>query len=250
MNRDLPREIRRWLCQGRRLVADRWQGLSGRLVSATDALSDREFPVRLTLEQPILVTDRVAEKRHNLDLARRRIDGLVILPGSIFSFWHLVGKPSPKRGFQAGRSLLGGELRPDFGGGLCQLSGAIYHLSLLAGLRVLERHAHSVDIYADAMRHTPLGADATVAYGFKDLRIENTLPTPVCFRLELRPAALNCALCSPAPIEPWQVDFVRMAGGIGMAKVETFRYRESRDAAERIAVSCYATLRHAPPHRD
>jgi vancomycin resistance protein VanW len=135
--------------------------------------------------QPIPPTDHVPEKLHNLELARRRIGDLLIPPGGVFSFWHLVGPPGPKHGFRAGRSLLGGQLRVDYGGGLCQLSGAIYHLSLLAGLRVLERHPHSVDIYDDSTRHTPLGADATVAYGFKDLRVENTLPEPLCLQCEL-----------------------------------------------------------------
>jgi vancomycin resistance protein VanW len=49
-------------------------------------------------------------------------------------------RPTSARGFLPGRSLLAGELRPDYGGGLCQLSGLIYNVSLMAGLEVLERH--------------------------------------------------------------------------------------------------------------
>ena len=53
------------------------------------------------------------------------------------------------------------------------MSGLIYYVSLMAGLEVLERHPHSRDIYDDQTRYAPLGADATVAYGFKDLRVLN-----------------------------------------------------------------------------
>jgi hypothetical protein len=100
------------------------------MVSPDGIRSDLSLPVRLMVEQSIPPTAHVAEKLHNLELARRRMDCLLIPPGGVFSFWHLIGPPSPKRGFQAGRSLLGGKLRVDYGGGLCQLSGAVYHLSL------------------------------------------------------------------------------------------------------------------------
>jgi vancomycin resistance protein VanW len=242
MIHDLPREIRRWLAQGRRRVEDRWSGLSRNFVTTSGHRVERPPPVRLTLEQPIPPTDHVAAKLHNLALARQRISDLLIAPGEIVSFWHLVGRPNRKRGFRAGRSLLGGELRTDYGGGLCQLSGALYHLSLLAGLRVLERHPHSVDIYDDATRQTPLGADATVAFGFKDLRIKNTLPDPFCFRIELQADKMTCELCCAAPIEPWKLDFVRVPAANGFTRVETYRRREPSETAELITVSCYQRL--------
>ncbi|HTP30232.1 MAG TPA: VanW family protein, partial [Anaeromyxobacteraceae bacterium] len=44
-----------------------------------------------------------------------------------------------------------------------------------------ERHSHSIDLYTDSTRFAPLGADATVAYGRKDLRFENTLTGLVSF---------------------------------------------------------------------
>ena len=84
--------------------------------------------------------------------------------------------------FLPGRSLLAGQVGPDYRGGLCQLSGRIYYASLMAGLEIPERHPHSRDIYDDQTRYAPLGADATVAYAFKDLRVLNNLPFPVCFR--------------------------------------------------------------------
>jgi vancomycin resistance protein VanW len=119
------------------------------------------------------------------------------------------------------------------------LSGGIYHLSLTAGLRILERHAHSVDIYDDATRYTPLGADATVAYGFKDLRIENTLPAPICFRIAIGSDDMTFAICSVSAIPPCQIEFTRTRQTDGTSTVETLRRGPEQVASERVAISTY-----------
>jgi hypothetical protein len=49
----------------------------------------------------------------------------------------------------------------------------VYHIGIIAGLDIIERYNHSVDIYTDDTRFAPLGTDATVVYGYKDLRIRN-----------------------------------------------------------------------------
>ncbi|SPE56614.1 putative vancomycin resistance protein [Verrucomicrobia bacterium] len=200
------------------------------------------FPVRLSLEQRILPTDYVQAKIHNMTIGARRLENLPVPPQGIFSFWQVVGRPTRSRGFQPGRSLLGGQLRPDYGGGLCQLSGLLYYLSLVAGLEVLERHAHSRDIYDDQTRYAPLGADATVAYGFKDLRLLNTTPAPICFRVSVSPAEIACDLCSPHPIEASTVEFAKTARGDGVTFVETRRRRPSETDSQVLSVSCYRLL--------
>jgi vancomycin resistance protein VanW len=205
-------ETRRTLCQTRRWLADWVSGRRGRFACAGDAAGAKadELPVRFRVSQPILRSEGVEAKLHNIRLALETMNSVVLPSGGIFSFWRLVGRPSAQRGFRAGRSLLGGRLTLDCGGGLCQLSGIIYHTALLAGLRILERHSHSVDLYKDEARYTPLGADATVAFGFKDLRFENTLSAPVSFRLALAPGQLTTQFCSAASAVPREVVFVRV----------------------------------------
>jgi vancomycin resistance protein VanW len=75
-----------------------------------------------------------------------------------FSFWQAVGRSTRSRGFVPGRSLLAVELRLDYGGGLCQLSGLIYYTSLMAGLEILERHPHSRDISDESDSLSGFGA--------------------------------------------------------------------------------------------
>jgi vancomycin resistance protein VanW len=246
--KDAPREIRRLGCQLRRLAGDCLTGRYRRMVAPSERLllEGATFPVRLSLEQCVLATDFAQAKLHNIQMARRSLENLPVPPGGIFSFWGIVGRPTAARGFLPGRSLLGGQLMPDYGGGLCQLSGLIYYLCLQAGLEILERHPHSRDIYEDAERYTPLGADATVAYGFKDLRILNTLRAPVCFRVSTGTETITGCLCSPAAIEPGAVEFVRTGEADGFCTVETRRRLPREKEFRTVAASRYRRIAPSP----
>lgn len=239
-----PREIRRFGCQLRRLAAYWLSGRSRMLVAACNAANPEAaaFPVRLSHQQPILPTDYVEAKTHNLTIAARRLENLPVPPEGILSFWHVVGRPGRSRGFLPGRSLLGGQLRPDYGGGLCQLSGLLYYVSLVAGLGILERHPHSRDIYDDQTRYAPLGADATVAYGFKDLRILNPTPAPICFRFLVSQDAVRCDLCSPDPIESTTIEFSPRPLSDGVTQVETRRRRPGEAKYQVLSTSLYRRL--------
>lgn len=152
---------------------------------------------RITVIQPIFSSYLYQNKLSNLRLAGKQVEKFCILPGETLSFWRCVGPPSARRGFLPGRNLVGGKLREDFGGGLCQLSGLLYHLSLLAGLDIIERHNHSTDIYREGERFTPLGADAAVVYGYRDLMVRNSLNNPLYFSIKVAEdsvtGSLHCA---------------------------------------------------------
>ncbi|MEM6318426.1 MAG: VanW family protein [Bacteroidota bacterium] len=133
-------------------------------------------------------------KVHNLKTAIDAITPVPILPNEIFSFWKIVGQPSKKNGYVASRSIVGNKIQQSVGGGLCQLSGLIYYISLIAGLEVLERYSHSMDIYNETNRFTPLGSDATVVYGYKDLKIRNNRTSPINFSFLLQEDAITIIL--------------------------------------------------------
>jgi vancomycin resistance protein VanW len=143
------------------------------------------WPERITIVQPINVSKWAENKKHNLRIAISTFQDLLINPKEIFSFWHCVGNPTETSGYKKGINIVKGVLDFDIGGGLCQLSGLLYHLALAAGLGIVERHPHSADLYTDETRYTPLGADATTAYGYKDLRLKNSLDVPLCFRIRV-----------------------------------------------------------------
>ena len=127
------------------------------------------------------------------------------MPGKILSFWHLVGNPSKQ--FRKSRTIRNGAVTEEAGGGLCQASGIIYLASLLTNLQIIERHNHSIDLYTDETRFAPLGSDATVVYGYKDLRIQNNYHFPIKFELCVFDNKLRLTLLSTEKIDKNPIEF-------------------------------------------
>ena len=123
------------------------------------------------------IKEKEEGSRYNVLLAAKKIDGTILEQGEEFSYNKIVGPAEKDDGFQKGLVIVGGKFVPGYGGGVCQTSSTLYNAVLLAGLKVLERYNHSV--YADATSYVPLGRDAAVYYGHKDLRFKNTLPYPI-----------------------------------------------------------------------
>jgi len=119
-----------------------------------------------TQENP-LETDLTAGKIQNLRAACRQLHGLKIPAGEIFSFWKHVGRTTANKGFVVGRELREGCIIPTIGGGLCQLSNALYDASLKAGFEIIERHAHSQVVEGS---FSSIGRDATVFWNYVDFR--------------------------------------------------------------------------------
>ena len=165
-----------------------------------------EMPYSLELSQPFKPSATLEGKKHNLREAASRINNVTVLPGEVFSFWHIVGNPNNPRRFTYGRSLHAGKTVKDYGGGLCQASGIIHHMALLTGLEVTERHNHSVDLYTDETRFAPLGTDATVFYGFKDLRLRNNTDSPIRFELIVDDSDLRLKMLCSKPLQADNLD--------------------------------------------
>lgn len=119
----------------------------------------------------------------NLKIATSEIDGIVIKPGEIFSFWKIVGKTSKEKGYIEGMQLAMGEVKTGIGGGICQLANLLYWMALHTPLEVIERHHHSFDPFPDSGRTLPFGSGASVFYNYVDLRFFN--PTSHAFQIKV-----------------------------------------------------------------
>lgn len=140
-------------------------------------------PTLAAFESPLWPEDEqdlslVVGKIHNLRLAARHLDGVEVPAGATFSFWRQLGRASRRRGFVAGRELREGCLVPAIGGGLCQLTNAIYDSALRAGLEVVERHRHSRVLPGSLAEYD---RDATVFWNYLDLRLR----APFAWRIEV-----------------------------------------------------------------
>jgi vancomycin resistance protein VanW len=72
------------------------------------------------------------------------------------------------------------------GGGLCQVANLLYWLGLHAGLGVVERHRHDLDLFPDSNRDVPFGCGATVFYPHRDLKLTNPHSQPLLIEVDVR----------------------------------------------------------------
>ena len=111
-------------------------------------------------------------KVHNLKLVTNTMDKIIIEPGEVFSFW-ILAKDAKRYGeYKDGLTVVNDKTIPQKGGGLCQISNLLFWLFLHTPLTIIERHPHS----AETIPHQgdiPPGVDATIAEGWKDLKVKN-----------------------------------------------------------------------------
>lgn len=137
----------------------------------------------------------------NLKLASRRLDGVIIHPGEVFSYWKLIGKPSRQKGYVDGMVLKGGTFTAGTGGGLCQMSNLIFWMALHTPLTVIERHRHGYDVFPDSNRTQPFGSGATCFYPHGDLMIRNDTGEDFQLAVEVGEEYLEGEWRSSAPME-------------------------------------------------
>lgn len=107
----------------------------------------------------------------NAAIACELVNGKVLKPGELFSFNRCMS-PGLDR-FVEGTAYASGKVIRSEGGGVCQVSAAIYNAALLAGLEVEERHSHSV--YDPATAYVPAGRDSAISRSVgADMRFRNS----------------------------------------------------------------------------
>ncbi|MCU0316450.1 MAG: VanW family protein [Fimbriimonadaceae bacterium] len=120
---------------------------------------------------------RDGNQRHNALLAAKHFDGVVILPGRVLSFNETAGSWSRDKGYRRAPVSYDGRLIDAWGGGVCQTSTTLYNAALVAGLEIVERHAHHY-----APTYIAPGRDSAVAFPNIDLKLRNPYPFPVTVR--------------------------------------------------------------------
>jgi vancomycin resistance protein YoaR len=114
---------------------------------------------------------------HNIKVAAGRLNNYIIISGETFSLLDKLGEFSLERGFKEAFVIYNGELDPQYGGGSCQIATTLYNAVMLAGLDIVERHNHGIyfTIY-------PLGRDASIYTGTRDLKILNNTSHPILIK--------------------------------------------------------------------
>ena len=115
-----------------------------------------------------------SNRKSNVKLSASVCDGIILLPGEVFSYNNTTGSRTSDKGYLPAPSYVGGKSTDEVGGGICQTSSTIYYAALNANLKIVERHNHMF-----AVGYVPDGMDATVWYGASDFRFENDTEYPI-----------------------------------------------------------------------
>lgn len=110
----------------------------------------------------------------NIILGSSRINGTVLMPGDKFSVDEVILPRTSENGYLVGKAYLDGRTVDSVGGGVCQIATTLYNTILQAGIIPEVRKAHSMPV-----SYVPLGLDAAVTTGIKDLVFTNTLSVPI-----------------------------------------------------------------------
>ena len=110
----------------------------------------------------------------NVKKACELLDGMILIPGQSFSFNEALGERTDVNGWLPATAYANGEVRQEYGGGICQVSSTLYNAVLYANLEIVERACHQFQV-----GYLPWGMDATVSWGWPDFKFRNDAEYPV-----------------------------------------------------------------------
>lgn len=116
-------------------------------------------------------------RRHNIAIGAKSVDGTIIPPGEEFSMLKTLGTIDGTTGYRQELVIKGNETKPEYGGGLCQIGSTAFRAVLDSGLEITERRNHSyrVPYYernGDGSYLGP-GKDATIYDPAPDFKFKN-----------------------------------------------------------------------------
>ena len=146
------------------------------VITADPKITTQNILTELTINEELGTYSTSLENKeentvYNIRLSSEVINGILVKPQEIFSFNKYVGPAEKADGYKESTIIANGIFVNGYGGGICQVSSTLYNTALLVNLPIVERYNHSV--YGEATKYVPLGQDAAIFYGFKDLRFKN-----------------------------------------------------------------------------
>lgn len=132
----------------------------------------------------ITKTDGSSENRNfNMAKAAEKIDGLILQPDEEFAWYStdktegVVGPASKENGYKEAPIIVAKKSTMGYGGGVCQVSTALYNAINKIGIEPTELHHHSLQ-----SSYVEEGMDATVSYPGKNFVFTNTKDYAIYFK--------------------------------------------------------------------
>ena len=129
-----------------------------------------------------IILDQKDSRINNIEIASECLNNTKVLPGEVFSFNDFLGKRTKEKGYEKAPIIIntekGAKKAYGLGGGICQISSTLYKAVKSADMKIIERHSHSKKI-----GYLPLGEDASVSFGYYDLKFENNKNIPIMIKV-------------------------------------------------------------------
>lgn len=144
------------------------------LLQVTDPqVAERYNPIKQNYQKLATYTTKFTasdvNRNHNIELSAHK-NSVIVKSGTSFSFNTNTGNSTKTaNGWRESIILVNSERVKGVGGGICQCSSTIYSaVKQVAGLKILERHPHSIPV-----GYVPVSGEAMVNYGTSDFRFRN-----------------------------------------------------------------------------
>lgn len=169
-----------WLAVQKGIVQRHWHHFRHRATFAHNK-QEQSLPVTVYQSNSLIrrklgnVDQQLQEnKAINLAIAAPHINGVLIHPGETFSFWHLVGNTTKRKGYRDGLVIDFDQVSKGIAGGMCQLTNLIHWLVLHSPLDITEHHHHDqIDLFPDYGRTVPFGTGTSIMYNYLDYQFTN-----------------------------------------------------------------------------
>ena len=140
-------------------------------ISAQSASDIEKFGIRELIGTATTDFSKSPDNRvHNIQTGVKALSGALIKVGDEFSTIKHLGQIDATSGYLQELVIKGNETKPEFGGGLCQVSTTLFRAAMNSGLKISERQNHS---YRVSYYEPPVGMDATIYYPKPDLKFVN-----------------------------------------------------------------------------
>ncbi len=111
----------------------------------------------------------------NIEAGMNQVKGVIVKPGEIFSFGDYLGDITPEKGFKPEIVIKADGLKPELGGGICQVSSTLFRAVMQSGMHITQRKNHAFSV----SHYYPAGTDATIYTPVTDLKFKNDTPAHV-----------------------------------------------------------------------
>ncbi len=127
--------------------------------------------------QTTFYTSSSDNRINNINLAASKLDGLVLMPGDVFSYNDTIGQRTEEAGFLEAGAYQDGQVVEEIGGGICQVSSTLYMATMYANLETVSRTEHYFRVAY--LEQFGLGYDATVSWPKPDFKFANNRDYPI-----------------------------------------------------------------------